>query len=190
MLESTTEDFTSFLRQKFVEGAKMTSDVGIKNKKALLTANSLPWCNTEILNVISVFMRNKTYSILLINKEEDQEERYIKVRENDEEDWRTVDIKFFISQYQSSFASQGSVADWLKGFNFSFIERPPDLLEVVTENFSQTLYIKKEASYKGHIVVRYKTDGKDYYFSREKLLQTLRGENAPKRGRHKPIAVN
>ena len=184
-------DFNIFLRQKFNEGFKVHSDESYKRKKSLLISERIPFTETADPIIIKLLMNKKTYLVKLLTQEEDIEGKYLKYQEEGHKDWLLSEIKFFISRFTASVNEQTSVIEWLDSIFWTYRLSHPELIEVKIKNSDQSLFLRKGTDGRGHIGVRYKEDGKEYYFAKEKLLLTLRGENeTAKRGRPRKKAIS
>ena len=174
-------NFSEFLQKKFDEGKKLHQDQTYIQKRECLLNNNIPLEETDIKNVNKVRLDKKVVFIQLLTKEEDPSEKLIKTRSIDSEQWTEMDISFFISLYKSSQLSHSlDVIEWLKSNEISFLKVPDhDFVKCKPPNYAELL-IPTSCENIGRIPVKYKLYEKDYYFTKERLLDILKGTDAPK----------
>lgn len=174
-------NFSEFLQKKFDEGKKLQQDQTYIQKRECLINNNIPLEETEVKNVNRVRLDKKVMLIQLLTKDEDPSEKLIKTRSIDSEEWTEMDISFFISLYKSSqIGHPFDVIEWLRSNEISFSKvAGHDFVTCKPPNYSELLFPTSCESI-GRVPVKYKLYGMDYYFTKERLLDILKGTASPR----------
>lgn len=170
-----TFDLSAFLMSKFEEGNILHTDQGYRKKKLLLEEHNIPFQETKVANIVKVSMVSKPVLLLLMTEQDDPDGRLIKIREKEEDDWTPSNLDFFISNYLSKQRSASEdVVPWLMANNVGYEKHTTlDLVIVRSEYKGTKLYMNKRTSDKGLFVVKFSPDSKEYYYSKEKLLEKI-----------------